>query len=188
MSTRAHRIEDWTFSPEDRLFFDTNIWMLLLGVQGNPQSTQVAVYSNAYKRILKANCALLTDTLVLAEFYNAALRVRHELAIRFFHVDSDFKRFRESQDFADVASQVSYDVRQIVEGAQVRVLPAIIPVDWPALLAELERGVRDFNDELILAQCQAQNALLVTNDRDFVGADVEILTANSVYFRRPMSR
>ncbi len=179
---RAHRIEDWQFSPDDRLFFDTNIWMLLLGVQGDPQSTSVGLYSAAYKRILRAGCPILTDTLVLAEFTNAALRVRHELAVRFMEADPDFKRFREGEDFADVASQVSYDVRQILE--QTQVFPAVTPPDWEAVLRELEKGARDLNDELIVAQCLVQNAFLVTNDRDFLGADVEILTANPVYFRR----
>ncbi len=185
MPTRAHRIEDWEFSPDDRLFFDTNIWLLLLGEQGSPTDPIVAIYSAAYKRILKAQSQILTDTLVLAEFANASLRLRHELELRFAEpgeVPTNFKEFRSSADGRDAVQGVSDLVRTIVEGTQV--LPSEPPADWAIFHQTLSAGQRDFNDELIVEQFQRKQAILVTHDRDFADADIEVLTCQPKYFRR----
>ena len=37
----------------------------------------------------------------------------------------------------------------------------------------------DFNDELIVKTCQEHQCVLVTNDADFSGAKIDILTANN---------
>ena len=179
---RPERISDWEFSPDDRLFFDTNIWMLLLGVQGSPSDTKVQVYSSAYKQILKAKSVILTDSLVLAEFANAAMRVRHELAIRFSGAPTLLKDYRESDLYPDDAWAVGEYLSQI--RAQTQVLSVEPPDDWATLNASFQTGARDFNDEMIVLQCRRQNAILVTNDRDFKGAGIRILSHNSSYFRR----
>jgi len=36
----------------------------------------------------------------------------------------------------------------------------------------------DFNDELIVKTCQEHQCVLVTNDADFLGANIDILSAN----------
>lgn len=182
MPTIAHRIADWRFAPEDRLFFDTNVWMLLLGVQGDPTDAAVAVYSAAFKRALQAQSQIFTDVLVLAEFSNAALRVEHELAIRFSDAPTDFKTFRDQSD------EYGYAVQNIATHLQsIRKYATCLPCnapDWTTFLARFGQGKRDFNDELIVLQCQQSQLILVTHDRDFAGADLEILTHRSTYFSR----
>ena len=37
----------------------------------------------------------------------------------------------------------------------------------------------DFNDELIVKTCKQHQCVLVTNDADFSGVDIDILTANN---------
>ena len=98
MAIQAHHIIDWEFAPDDRWFFDTNIWMMLLGVQGDPTDSVVAAYSSGYKRALKAQSPIFTDVLVMAEFSNEALRAGHELAIRFSEAPTDFKTFRDQSE------------------------------------------------------------------------------------------
>ena len=182
---KPERISDWEFSPDDRLFFDTNIWILLLGIQGSPSDTDVQVYSSAYKRILKAKSVILTDALVLAEFANATLHLRYELEMQFpgdAPQFSSYKNFRESEFFADHAWAVGEYLSEI--RAQTQILSVEPPDDWATLSASFQTGARDFNDEMIALQCRRQNAILVTNDRDFKGAGIRILSHNSKYFRR----
>lgn len=177
----ARRITDREFSADDRLLFDTNVWMRLLGVQGSPGDTSVAVYSAAYKRVIQAKSAILTDCLVLAEFANAAMRVRHELAISFSGASSNMKDYRASEFYEHDAWAVGQYLAEI--RAQAQVVNVEPPEDWQALDASFQTGARDFNDEMIVIQCRRQNAILVTHDRDFVGAGIPVLTFNSAYFR-----
>lgn len=39
----------------------------------------------------------------------------------------------------------------------------------------------DFNDKAIVLLCKEKNYILLTNDRDFINADIDILTANSSF-------
>jgi predicted nucleic acid-binding protein len=177
-----HRITEWKFSPDDRLLFDTNIWMLLFGLQGDPSDTDVGVYSSAYKKILQAKSSVLTDSLIMAEFANAALRVRHELAIRFYDAPTGVKNYRDSEYYPEDTEAICGHLKEIREKSQVLNLEP--PDDWDSFFVSVQAGSRDFNDEMIVLQCRRHNTILVTHDRDFDGCDIPILTNRSTYFRR----
>ncbi|RYZ82419.1 MAG: PIN domain-containing protein [Proteobacteria bacterium] len=182
MPTRAHRIAEWDFSPEDRWFFDTNVWMRILTNQGDPNDPNVSAYSTAYKRILKSQATIHTDLLVLAEFSNASLRLEHELAIRFLSAPSTFKTFRDTSDeYGYAVANVARHLQDIQENATCL---NCVPPSWGAFMKRFEKGERDFNDELIVEQCQKHDLVLVTHDGDFRGADLRILTHHSAYFAR----
>jgi len=178
---KARRIADWSFSSNDRLFFDTNIWLMLFEIQGNPSDSNISAYSLAYKRILREKSVILTDSLVLAEFANAAFRIRQDLAIRFSGAPEEFKEYRESEHYEYDAWSVCEFLGEIRTRSQV--LSVEPPDDWPAFTAAVQTGARDFNDEMIVLQCRKHNAMLVTHDRDFSGVDISILTNRHTYFR-----
>lgn len=182
MATRAHRIDEWEFSSADRLFLDANVWIFLFDPFDEPANATIKIYTTAYKRARAAGSQLFTDMTVLCEVVNRNLKLQHELDHRFGIADAAWKRYRQSEEYGYAVSRVAEAVQSIVEAAQVLDVPC--PPNWDALFAALQSGQRDFNDELIVQQCQRHDLILVTDDGDFRGADLQILTNRSNYFTR----
>lgn len=66
MKSQAVHVRNYSFGPQDKLFFDANIWMFLYGPQGqnNLPGNRMSVYSSAFNRILKARSCFLSNLAV----------------------------------------------------------------------------------------------------------------------------
>ena len=166
-------IRSYVFSEKDHLFLDANVWLSVYGPQVSRRKGW-DIYSAAWRDILKAKSKVFIDLLVLSEFINRFARiVMGQLAPG----EKDFKRFRQSSLFGDVAKEIASNVKSIL----LRSNPLGITfdhVDMDALLLEFEAGQSDFNDEVFAAFCKEKGFTLVTHDGDFRGKGIPILTAN----------
>lgn len=179
MPSLAIHLDRFTFSRQDRLLFDTNVWFFIEGPQ-NPDrpDRKVDVYSHALERILAAGSRLFLDPLVLCEFVN--LCARHSCLLDTGTRDL-FKAYRDSDAFLPRAKEIAATVRRIAK----RCTPvdcSFSTFDLTELVDEFLQQRPDVNDQLIARVCRANDLTLVTDDADFAQLNVTILSANSRYF------
>ncbi len=173
-------ISNYTFSNNDRLFFDANIWMYIYGPSIDKQShRRSTIYATALQKIRNQKSGLFIDTLVLSEFINAYARL--EYYQRFANTYQTFKKFRQSQDFKSVAQDITNNAKRIVRLCQPCHLQ-FDALDLMNILDKYAQGTTDYNDQLITEICVANGFCLVTHDADFSQLEkshqLVLLTAN----------
>ena len=166
-------VADYSFGPEDRFFLDTNVWLLTNGVQRPKKDSRVDTYSDALKRMLDAKSCIYVDVLVISEFINVRM-AREKGRLEF---SGTVKKFRQHPEFREVMRDIVSDAKRILEIC-VRVNGDFANLDMPPLLKECSEGSSDFNDLVIADLCRKNDLKLVTDDGDFAGVDLPILTAN----------
>jgi len=180
-----HDIGRYQFSPEDRLLFDTNVWITLFDCRSDPPSRdpqKTKIYAGALRRATKARSQLFTHPFVISEFVNRMLRDEHNFQVSLQTADSNFKVWRHSPAYLDFAEVVAAQVRAFLKSCTL-VEHTFNAVILEKCLAAFEEEARDLNDELLLAVCRDSGLQLVTHDGDFRHADIAILTANLAYLR-----
>jgi predicted nucleic acid-binding protein len=175
--SKSTAITTYKFSITDRLFFDTNIWLYINGLQGAPNNPNSYIYSNALANALQAKSDILTDVLVVSEFINRFARIEHQILVRIGAAPQDFKQFRNSNSFQPIAQTIGDAVRKIIKFA-TRLESGFSSVDIHTLLTEFENSPNDFNDQILIRLCQVHGLQLVTHDSDFKNRGVDILTSN----------
>jgi len=174
MKNKAFDARSHAFLDSDSILVDANIWLYLLGPASvSPRWT--AVYSGVFKRIDSAGSDLFLDTLILSEFINRFARIEMQ---RIQPGQSNFKAFRDSNDFQAVAQSIE---------SQVNVMLSLCrPIDHPFsewnlsdLLKDFSTGTVDWNDQLIVENCRKHSLALLTNDGDFTHGGISVFTANT---------
>jgi len=177
MPSNAQDINSYAFSNSDRLLLDANVWMFVHG-PNRPGDNRVAVYSGALAKILAANSTIHTDVLIISEFINRYARLRHGILQSTAGAPADFKRFRNSADFKAVAQDIADAVRRVLKNC-TRIESDFESVDIASLIDEYEKGRSDFNDQMLTELCKSRGLTLVTDDGDFKGLGLSLITANN---------
>jgi hypothetical protein len=126
---------------------------------------------------LVANCRVYTDVLIISEFVNRYARLRHQLLVGRRGIPPDFKRFRATPTFKAIASDIAADTKKILSGC-TRVESGFTALDLDTLVNSYGTGDSDFNDLVLAELCQSKGFILVTDDGDFKGKNIAVLTAN----------
>ena len=185
MALNAVSVEKYDFQSQDELFLDANIWLYVYAPQ-NPKSYWVKVYSKAFERILIAKSCIYIDILVVSEFINTYARLKWEHARREHarlkwkhnapHIKT-FKTFRKSDDFKTIAREIADNTKRVL-GHCSKIESDFKTLRIDNLMNDYAAGYSDFNDQVITELCQRKGLKLITNDSDFKGQDITILTAN----------
>ncbi len=162
-----------------QLFFDTNVLLYLFSPVAAP-STQWAInaYTAIFAQCLKMQNVLCVDVFVLSEFINAFLRFEYENYLKtkgLTRNQCNFKRFRSTAE----GIQVSQDIEIVVNNRILKHFKMVGKLFDKADISTISLANTDFNDELIVRTCKEHQCILVTNDADFSGVDIDILTANN---------
>lgn len=173
MTHKAIALAGYDFKPEDQLLLDTNIWLFIYGPQ-KPGDSKMAIYSQALANILAAQSRIYIDVLIVSEFINAYARLKWNVMGK---PHADFKRFRKSQDFKPIAQDIAADVKCVLRHCS-RIENGFEALDIDGLIAEYAVGDADFNDQVIAALCRRKGLKLVTDDGDFNGQGIPVVTAN----------
>lgn len=176
---KPRRIENYTFTPEDNLLLDANVWLFLFCPHGDPAAHEPAVYSTAYKHMLTAKSRLYVSSTILGEFVYRYCRLAHGLLVEKGMASENFKNFRKSGLFKPVAKAVTDAAIRLLKEA-TRVEEEFISLDIDRILGEFGVGGHDFNDLLIAEVCERKSLTLVTDDGDFSLRSIPILTANAL--------
>ena len=173
MTHDVSHVESYDFTSEDELFLDTNIWLFIYGPQKPYPSKKMYTYSLALRRILEAQSRIHIDVLVVSEFINAYTRLKWQLSTD----DPDFKKFRNGPDFKPVAQEIADNTKRVLNHCS-RIGSRFDTLDVDGLMNEYAEGGADFNDQVIRELCNSRDLKLVTDDGDFGGQGVSIITAN----------
>ena len=167
-------ISSYYFSKDDSLFLDANIWLSVYGPMAYLRS-RMSIYANAIRDIRKAGCFIFVDVLIISEFINTYARWEHKQLVS---RRNKFKDFRKSSTFVTIAADIAVNVKRIIKQCQ-RCDSDFVSIDIEELLTEFEKGKSDFNDQIFSEICKNEGLILVTDDGDFKGSGLTILTANS---------
>lgn len=172
----VRRLSRYPFSASDRLLLDTNVWLHLHGPLPFSSDPRAKVYSSAFKSILERKCKIFIDVLVLSEFVNVIARHRYN-ALPPASKPRDFKAYRNSAAFKAVGKEITEVCRRMSSESQY-IATDLSSFDVEKLYREFEGGRADFNDLALSELCRYQNLKLVTDDGDFKGHGLTILTEN----------
>jgi len=170
---RAMALTGYDFKPEDELFLDANIWLPVYGPQ-NPRDTRVAIYSQVFKKILAAQSRIYIDVLIVSEFINSYARFKWNIMNK---PCTDSKRFRKNVGFKPVARDIAADVKRVLNYC-LRIENDFEALNIKGLIGEYAAGDSDFNDQVIAALCKRKGLKLITDDGDFSGQGIPVMTAN----------
>lgn len=173
MRHRAEDITRYSFNQSDKLLLDTNVWMFVYGPQ-KPGDSRVAIYSQALAKILAAQSLIHIDVLIVSEFINAYARLKWKLLST---SSTDFKQFRKSGGFKPVAQDIAADVKRVLQHC-TRVASGFESLAIETLIDEYAAGNSDFNDQVLTTLCKRTGLKLVTDDGDFKGRGIPVITAN----------
>lgn len=173
MTHRPEEITRYQFSPSDELLLDTNIWLLVYGPQ-KPGDPRVDVYSQAFSKILTAKSRIYIDVLIVSELINVWIKQHRKLVAP---RTKNLKEFRESADFKPVAQNIAADVKRVLRHC-IRVADGFELLAIESLIDEYALGDFDFNDQVLTALCKRTGLKLVTDDGDFKGREIPVITAN----------
>ncbi len=169
-----------------KIFFDTNIWMFIFCEIGSYKKYFVDEYSSAYKKILKTSHLIFIDIMVLSEFVNRYLHIAHSNYTKQNNLkikDCEYKKdYRKTDDFKEAWENVCNIVKN-------NILPHTNVANFQYNGASLETLFdddsfdTDFNDNHIINLCLKNNIYLLTNDKDFKNAGINIITENRRYWK-----
>lgn len=167
-------IDNYPFNMDDQLFFDTNIWLYIMGPAINPDKNAL-IYMSALEKIKQAGCKIYIDIIVLSEFIN---RYAKYLAMKQFNIDNtQFDKFKESKNFKIVTKAVS-EVSSNILAIANRITSGFESIELSSILSRYSDNDANFNDQVIEQICISNQFKLVTHDLDFKRAKCDILSAN----------
>jgi predicted nucleic acid-binding protein len=175
MTSKAYNFTTYPFSAGEKVLVDANIWLYLFPAPMNSQAPFAAQYSNGFARMIQGGAQPVLDPIILSEYLNRYCRI--EWSGQYKTVYFDFKRFRKSPDFKNVAQTAALFARRIVAMCMVHATP-VDTLDMDQAIDDFETGNLDFNDALLSDICKKHAFNLLTNDADFQAGDVEVLTTN----------
>ena len=151
------------------VFLDANVLIYLFWPTGSLSWENT--YATAFACLLRQQNKLCVDFLVISEVINRAIRSEHvklQPALK-------FKQFRDSQEGKDALT----DIYKVVENDILNRFHFIGKAfSKEEVNSFLSVDTLDFVDKAILKVCKDNNCVLLTNDKDFKAADIDILTAN----------
>lgn len=175
MKNKVHDLAAYAFSSGEALLLDTNVWLYLFPAPSDRPSGFARNYSAAFKKMLAAGAHLAMDALILSEYLNRYCRIEwtalHKAAY------PDFKRFRQSADFATVGQGAALYAQNMLKQCAKHDHP-FASINVAQVVADFETGVHDFNDGLLVETCRINGWKLVTNDGDFTRGGIDVLTTN----------
>ena len=112
MKNKAYDLSSYSFSSDEQILVDTNVWLYLFPAPGNPPYNFAQQYSTAFANLVSAQAQPVIDPMVLSEYLNRYIRIEWEGNYRSLY--PKFKGFRKSQDFSAVVSTAETFAKRIL--------------------------------------------------------------------------
>lgn len=157
------------------LLFDTNVWLLIYGINADPTDRRSLAYSALYKKALEKSCPIHICQTIITEYVSVSLRLRASVAG--WQPSHGLGKIHQQRDYKTWAEEVSDEVAAILEGINC------ISDDFDGSrvdthIKESGNNNIDYCDLIIKEFCVNRALRLVTDDRDFSSQNVDIITAN----------
>jgi len=164
-----------------KVFFDANVLIYIFWPTGSYRWE--SAYSSAFGNLLRTDNELVVDFIVISEVINRAIRIEYEKHLysnRIEKKDFAYKKYRDTfegkEALADIYLIIKENILQIftIQGkafskAEIEAFLQVEPLD--------------IVDKAIIPICKENNCILLTNDKDFLFSDIDILSANPAILR-----
>lgn len=164
-----YKLEDCSQLGNKEIFFDANVLIYLFWPSGRFHFENN--YARVFRALLRQGNTMFIDYLVLSEVINRILRIEHQK----FNKHLTFKDFRNSSDGKEALSDIYTIVNDEIL-KRFRITGKSFNGD--DIKSFLKVDDLDFVDKAVLSQCKENSMVLLTNDKDFRSADLDILTGN----------
>ena len=176
VTTNIMHINDYVPNSEDMLFFDANVWLTIYGPAPNHWSKKPC--TSLYHSLIKNQIPIYTNTIIISEVINSWARLEfNQQRLELGFEPQEFKKYRESELFEDVAEEISIVVEAILRwsnGSDSN----LESMSMDDIVSKYRTGAYDFNDLIFSDICKTNGFIFVTNDHDFCGLCETVLTAN----------
>lgn len=159
-----------------KIFFDANVLIYIFWPSGDYKWEEY--YSSAFGKLLRQKNELFVDFIVISEIINRSHRLEYEKYLAANNIKKSklsYKNFRDSDDGCEALSDIYLIIETNILNYFTVLGKAYTKSDIQSFL-KLE--TLDFSDKGILLTCKENSCILLTNDRDFVNADIDILSSN----------
>lgn len=119
---KASKIKYGQVGEQDKYFFDTNVWMFLFAPLACSKFYKQKTYSSLLKEIMSRNATIWINSLVVAEYVNAVLKLEFKQWMKRNKLtNADFKHdFRPTNEYLVALSEVKNQVSDILSIATRR--------------------------------------------------------------------
>ena len=154
------------------IFFDANVLLYLYFATPSMKDWPIK-YSAIFSALVANGNQFVFDYNVLSEVVNRELRLSYQHYV-IANDGCSFKQWRDSADGKNAELRTYSLIKSLfpnfmIDG-KVYELADVHPMLTPSSL--------DFTDKAIVNLCQAKGYVLLTNDKDFSGVDLDILSEN----------
>lgn len=171
----------YSFAPtaDQRFILDTNVLIKLLYPAMSQENSEP--YENLYKSIIATNAKLIISSVQISEFINRCIRFQFNLwkEEQDGSIDTDFKSgYRNSDDYRESMNAILDIIKDDILSRSTCIDDQFSKMNTDNLY---QYGFSyDFNDSLIAEIARLNNAILITDDRDFGNhaSHIEIVTGN----------
>ena len=164
-----YRLQDVTKLIGKNVFVDAHVLIYLFWPTGRHSFEQN--YAHVFRNLLRQENKLFVDFLVISEVINRVVKIEHQK----LNPTQKFKDFRNSQEGKEVLN----DIYIIVKDSIIKRFDVIGKTFNKQEIEDyLEVDELDFVDKVIVTLCKEHTFVLLTNDKDFKNADLDILTGN----------
>lgn len=178
MSKNIIDIRTYTPTENDKLFFDTNIWMQLFCPIGKYNDKIVNIYNNFFLRAISSKAKLFTSSMIISEFFNSYSKIEFsEKATNFPEKYKNYKAdFRNTEEFTELSSNIIELIQKKILKFSSKIDDNFQDINLDEVFGNKENF--DFNDSYFLKLCEKNDFSIVTNDKDFLdySTNVNIIT------------
>lgn len=180
-------VENYNFYRTDRVVIDTNVLILVhANTYGNPKGWRVKTFSAAINQIHSVKPDAILLDLVLSEFIHG---VERAAASDWAHRQQKdnlpqwqiLKEFRKTELYSRAIQDIRPAVSQIESLYRFDRVAPLDPSNSSTTIDQMENSKADLNDVRIANYCVANDADLLTDDRDMAafGGDIRIITSSN---------
>lgn len=164
-----YKLQDYTQINGRSVFLDANVLIYLFWPTGQHYFEQN--YARVFSQLLKQGNDLFIDFLVISEVVNRILRIEHQKN----NPTQKFKDFRNSNEGKDALNDIYIILKNDILSRFNIVGKTYNRKDIENCLMVDEL---DFVDKATAILCKENSFVLLTNDKDFKGSDLDIITGN----------
>ncbi|MDA3884243.1 MAG: PIN domain-containing protein [Candidatus Delongbacteria bacterium] len=160
---------------EREIFFDANILLYLFWATGsNDCETK---YAKLLKILLNNKNKLFIDLTVISEVFNKAFDIEY---VKYKEDNNNLRLKKKVYRDSDAGHNTIDEIYSLLKGTVFKHFNLVgNSFSKEDIVNMLVVDHLDFSDRILLEICKENNFVLLTHDRDFRDADVDILTANT---------
>lgn len=155
------------------IFFDANILIYLFWPTGSVYYEEN--YASTFRTLLRQGNQLVVDFLVISEVINRVLRIEYQKQ----NSSLKFKDFRDSLNGQEALNDIHLILKNDVL-SRFDVIEKSFSKN--EILEFLIVNELDFVDKATVQFCRENSLVLLTNDKDFRNADIDVLTGHPAFF------